>query len=106
MPKKSVKLVSAEGFEFIVDYKAACISNTIKQMLSSEGMQLDHNLTCSITIDVRLVQKTSQIFILYARRAGKFTETELGEINFPEISAPILEKICEYFYYKLRYLNE
>lgn len=38
--------------------------------------------------------------------SGNFTETELGEINFPEISAPILEKICEYFYYKLRYQNE
>jgi len=38
--------------------------------------------------------------------AGNFTETELGEINFPEISAPILEKICEYFYYRLRYMNE
>lgn len=39
-------------------------------------------------------------------RAGNFTETELGEINFPEISAPILEKICEYFYYRLRHMNE
>ena len=38
MPRKSVKLVSAEGFEFTVDYRAACVSNTIKQMLSSEGM--------------------------------------------------------------------
>ncbi|EIE21569.1 POZ domain-containing protein [Coccomyxa subellipsoidea C-169] len=73
MSKKSVKLVSAEGFEFIIDHKAACVSNTIKQMLSSEG---------------------------------NFTETELGEISFPEISSPILEKICEYFYYKLRYQNE
>ena len=42
MPRKSVKLVSAEGFEFTVDYKAACVSNTIKQMLSSEGMLLTH----------------------------------------------------------------
>jgi transcription elongation factor B subunit 1 len=106
MPRKSVKLVSAEGFEFTVDYKAACISNTIKQMLSSEGMQLVYNLTWSITLDVRPVQNTSHKSILFARRAGNFTETELGEINFPEISAPILEKICEYFYYKLRYLNE
>jgi hypothetical protein len=37
MTKTSVKLVSAEGFEFIIDHKAACVSNTIKQMLSSEG---------------------------------------------------------------------
>ena len=38
MPKDTVKLISAEGFEFIIDYKAACISNTIKNMLSSDGM--------------------------------------------------------------------
>lgn len=41
MSKKSVKLVSAEGFEFIIDHKAACVSNTIKQMLSSEGKLAD-----------------------------------------------------------------
>ena len=35
--KDTIKLVSKEGFEFIIDRKAACISNTIKQMLSSEG---------------------------------------------------------------------
>ncbi len=37
MPKQTVKLVSAEGYEFIVDYKAACVSNTIRNMLSSQG---------------------------------------------------------------------
>ena len=35
--KKPVKLISAEGFEFVVDYDAACVSNTIKNMLSSQG---------------------------------------------------------------------
>ena len=38
MPSKStVKLVSMEGFEFVIDYKAACVSNTIRNMLSSQG---------------------------------------------------------------------
>ena len=37
--------------------------------------------------------------------AGTFTETELGEVKFPEISTPILEKTIQYFYYKLRYQN-
>lgn len=37
--------------------------------------------------------------------AGSFTETELGEVKFPEISTAILEKVCQYFYYKLRYQN-
>ncbi len=38
--KQTVKLVSAEGYEFIVDYKAACVSNTIRNMLSSQGAPL------------------------------------------------------------------
>lgn len=68
----TVRLISAEGFKFVIDYEAACVSNTIKNMLSSQG---------------------------------SFTESELGEIRFPEISTPILEKVCQYFYYKLRYTN-
>lgn len=35
--------------------------------------------------------------------AGGFTESEQGTVRFPEISTPILERICQYFYYKLRY---
>lgn len=38
MPRDYVKLVSKEGFEFIIDYRAACISNTIKNMLSFDGV--------------------------------------------------------------------
>jgi elongin-C len=37
--------------------------------------------------------------------AGSFTETELGEVRFPEISTPILERVCQYCYYKLRWAN-
>lgn len=33
----TVKLISSDGFEFVVDRKAACVSNTIKQMLSADG---------------------------------------------------------------------
>ena len=36
---------------------------------------------------------------------GNFTEAQQGEIKFPEISGPILEKTVQYFYYKLRYTN-
>lgn len=35
---QSVKLVSAEGFEFVIDRKAAIISNTLRTMLSSSGL--------------------------------------------------------------------
>ncbi|GAQ86188.1 transcription elongation factor B, polypeptide 1 [Klebsormidium nitens] len=68
----TVKLISAEGFEFVIHKEAAMISNTLKNMLSS---------------------------------SGGFQETELGEVRFPEISTPILEKLCQFFYYKLRYTN-
>lgn len=36
---------------------------------------------------------------------AEFAETETGEINFREISTPILEKVIEYFHYKLKYTN-
>ncbi|CAI7903197.1 unnamed protein product [Closterium sp. NIES-54] len=36
---------------------------------------------------------------------GGFQESDSGEVRFPEISTPILEKLCQYFYYKLRYSN-
>eukprot|EP01113_Clastostelium_recurvatum_P046997 TRINITY_DN831_c0_g1_i1.p1 TRINITY_DN831_c0_g1~~TRINITY_DN831_c0_g1_i1.p1 ORF type:complete len:121 (+),score=33.74 TRINITY_DN831_c0_g1_i1:47-364(+) len=70
----TVKLISAEGHEFIVDRKAALVSGTIKSMLSGPG-------------------------------TFTFTEQQLGEINFREISTHILEKVIQYFYYKLKYTN-
>ncbi|OAY77187.1 transcription elongation factor B polypeptide 1 [Ananas comosus] len=68
----TVKLISAEGFEFVVDKKAAMVSQTIRNMLTSPG---------------------------------GFAETQLGEVTFPEISTPILEKICQYFYWSLQYAS-
>ena len=38
-------------------------------------------------------------------RAGTYSETEHGEIKFPELSGAVLEKTVRYFYYKLRYTN-
>eukprot|EP01094_Clydonella_sp_ATCC50884_P021037 TRINITY_DN4521_c0_g1_i1.p4 TRINITY_DN4521_c0_g1~~TRINITY_DN4521_c0_g1_i1.p4 ORF type:complete len:106 (-),score=43.41 TRINITY_DN4521_c0_g1_i1:633-950(-) len=74
-PKKesdTVKLISADGHEFIVDRKAAMVSGTIKSMLSGPGT---------------------------------FAEQALNEIKFREISTNILEKVIQYFYYKLKYTN-
>eukprot|EP01119_Soliformovum_irregulare_P015956 TRINITY_DN456_c0_g1_i1.p1 TRINITY_DN456_c0_g1~~TRINITY_DN456_c0_g1_i1.p1 ORF type:complete len:112 (-),score=20.89 TRINITY_DN456_c0_g1_i1:115-426(-) len=68
----TVKLISLEGHEFIIDRKCALVSGTIKSMLSGPGT---------------------------------FTEMEAGEIKFREISTPILEKVCQYFHYKIRYTN-
>ncbi|TYH36821.1 hypothetical protein ES332_D13G292000v1 [Gossypium tomentosum] len=66
----TVKLISAEGMEFVIDKEAAMVSQTIRNMLTSPG---------------------------------GFAEAEHGEVTFPEISAVILEKICQYFYWSLQY---
>ncbi len=95
MARETVKLVSAEGFEFIVDYKAACVSNTIKNMLSSEGA-----LSCCAVSELVTGNLCSAANLWHP---GSFTETELREVKFPEITTPILEIVCQYFYYKLRY---
>lgn len=42
--------------------------------------------------------------IIYVNNTtGTFTETDQGEIKFPEIPGRVLEKVCQYFYYKLKY---
>lgn len=83
-------LESRESFQFIVDKDAACVSNTIRNMLSSQGMQ--GYAPATVVED----QHASP---------GHFTETEQGIIRFPDISTPILEKVCQYFYFKLKYKN-
>eukprot|EP00026_Physarum_polycephalum_P014589 Phypoly_transcript_15122.p1 GENE.Phypoly_transcript_15122~~Phypoly_transcript_15122.p1 ORF type:complete len:101 (+),score=12.06 Phypoly_transcript_15122:114-416(+) len=64
---ETVKFISADGHEFVVDRKCALVSGTIKSMLSGPG----------------------------------FAEQQSGEISFREISTPILEKVIQYFYYKV-----
>lgn len=32
-----VKLISGDGFEFVIDYKAACVSKTLNNMLGADG---------------------------------------------------------------------
>ena len=86
---------SAEGHEFWVDRKCANTSGTIKAMLSGPRAASEA---------VARPPRASLGDRSPARRAGQFTESS-GEIKFPEISTPILEKVIQYFYYKLRYTN-
>ncbi|KAJ3331314.1 hypothetical protein HDU76_003496 [Blyttiomyces sp. JEL0837] len=72
MSEESVKLISSDGFEFIIDRKCAMASGTIKNMLSSPG---------------------------------QFTESVQNEVTFRDIKAIILEKVCKYLYYKVKYTN-
>ncbi|KAG6607274.1 Elongin-C, partial [Cucurbita argyrosperma subsp. argyrosperma] len=68
----TVKLISAEGFEFVIHKDAAMVSQTIRNMLTSPG---------------------------------NFAESQHREVTFPEISTPILEKICQYFYWHLQFAS-
>ena len=96
--EETVKLISAEGHEFIIDKNAAMVSGTIKSMLSGPGMQY---LFFFFNLNKLFFNVPS---IPYSNKAN-FSEKALGEIPFREISAPILEKVIQYFYYKLKYTN-
>ena len=37
--------------------------------------------------------------------AGQYQESAQGEVKFPEISARVLEKTVQYFYYKVKHTN-
>jgi len=78
-----------------------------------------NNANSGITMDpVKLIAADGSEIIVDRRAAmvsgtiksmlagpGNFSERQQGEIKFPEMSARILEKTVQYFYYKLRHTN-
>lgn len=142
-----VTLVSAEGFEFVVDADAARVSTTVKHMLASEGVwgcggvwTLWYELAsmCRCEREGRGGGRAGQRGCLPHRRVGAkprrlpartarhprpgfciqtnmlphppihrfpggFTEAEARRVTFPEIPGVVLERVCQYFYYKLQY---
>uniref|UniRef100_A0A7S4HH21 Elongin-C n=1 Tax=Vannella robusta TaxID=1487602 RepID=A0A7S4HH21_9EUKA len=72
---ETVKLISSDGHVFIVDKKAATVSGTIKSILGNGNQH------------------------------AKFAEEEDGKVAFDEIPSHILEKVIQYFYFKLKYTN-
>ena len=36
---------------------------------------------------------------------GQFTENETNEVNFREIPSHVLQKVCQYFIYKVRFTS-
>jgi len=65
-----VKLVSAEGHEFILPRRIALVSKTMRAMLE-----------------------------------GNFREAEDAVVQFPDLSAHVLEKVIQYLHYYVRYNN-
>ncbi|KAJ2890897.1 elongin C [Coemansia aciculifera] len=70
-----VKLISGDGFEFVLDKQVAEHSPTIKNMLDTS-------------------------------HGAAFTEALTNQVKFPEIKGKVLEKVCQYLYYKHRYAAE
>ncbi len=70
-----------------VDKRAACLSKTLANMLSSQGaMRCLRRWWRTRACLLQLVCLTA------GRAAGGFTETALGEVRFEEISTPVLEQ--------------
>ena len=108
----TVKLISAEGIEFVIDKEAAMVSQTIRNMLTSPGLFLFHLFLfgpsgkLGVLCSQLFLDRKGPIYLfiyLLGDYEGGFAETEHGEVTFPEISAVILEKICQYFYWSLQY---
>ncbi|EGZ13233.1 hypothetical protein PHYSODRAFT_511266 [Phytophthora sojae] len=62
------------------------------KLISAEGHEIYISRKCA------MVSGTIRAML----SAGQFTESK-GEITFPDISAPILEKVSQYMYYKTQY---
>lgn len=106
-----VKLIASDGSEIILDRRAAMVSGTIKSMLCGPGaVGLAQD---TVARDGSSALLHYELYLLYDCNstgpffdfAGQFTESQQGEVKFPEINAKILEKVVQYFYYKLRYTN-
>lgn len=101
----TVKLISSEGFEFVIDKRAAMVSQTIRNMLTSPGNSIQG--FCSpllITFNfIHFLIKLALYCWFWFVLLGSFSETEHRQVTFPEISTTILEKICQYFHWSLQY---
>merc|ERR1719284_2019303 len=89
------------------------LTQTVKQAVAQQ------NASSGVTMDpVKLIACDGSEIILDRRAAmvsgtiksmlagpGNFSEQQQGEIKFPEMSARVLEKVAQYFYYKLRHTN-
>ncbi|KAK5846690.1 hypothetical protein PVK06_002987 [Gossypium arboreum] len=78
------------------------VSQTIGNMLTSPG-PIENWVFLGSLLFFGLKGLISFFFFFGGDGEGGFAEMELGEVTFPEISAVILEKICQYFYWALQY---
>ncbi|XP_044504686.1 elongin-C-like [Mangifera indica] len=85
----TVKLISAEGFEFVIDKEAAMVSQTIRNMLTSPGSfaETQDGKVTFPEISTTILEKICQYFywhLQYAR--GKETDFHIE----PEITLELM----------------
>ncbi|KAJ0019998.1 elongin-C-like [Pistacia vera] len=85
----TVKLISAEGFEFVIDKEAAMVSQTIRNMLTSPGSfaETQDGKVTFPEISTTILEKICQYFywsLQYAR--GKETDFHIE----PELTLELM----------------
>ncbi|GMJ15472.1 hypothetical protein like AT5G59140 [Hibiscus trionum] len=85
----TVKLISAEGMEFVIDKEAAMVSQTIRNMLTSPGgfAEAEHGEVTFPEISSVILEKICQYFywsLQYSR--GKETEFHIE----PELTLELM----------------
>ncbi|KAA0185231.1 hypothetical protein HAZT_HAZT006964 [Hyalella azteca] len=106
-----VKLISSDGHEFIVKRQYALTSGTIKAMLSGPG-QFAENETNEVNFrEIPFLQIVFN-FTSIASFIGRFKTRDSVEnqrrsvIKYVfEIMSHVLQRVCIYFTYKVRYTN-
>ncbi|KAI8015518.1 Elongin-C [Camellia lanceoleosa] len=85
----TVKLISADGFEFVIDKKAAMVSQTIRNMLTSPGSfaETQHGEVTFPEISTTILEKICQYFYWSLQYAsGKETEFHIE----PELTLELM----------------
>lgn len=85
----TVKLISAEGFEFVIDKNAAMVSQTIRNMLTSPGSfsEKEHGVVRFPEISTAILEKICQYFYWNLQFAsGKETEFQIE----PELTLELM----------------
>ncbi|CAA0816027.1 BTB/POZ domain-containing protein [Striga hermonthica] len=86
---ETVKMISAEGFEFVVDKNAAMVSQTIRNMLTSPGSfaETEHGEVTFPEISAVILEKICRYFYWSLQYAsGKETEFHIE----PELTLELM----------------
>lgn len=87
--EETVKLISAEGFEFVIDRKAAMVSQIIRNMLTSPGnfAETEEGVVRFPDISTTILEKVCQYFYWSLQYAsGKETEFHIE----PELTLELM----------------